>query len=349
MIKHHWNTYLLLGLLGAGIWGCSSRAEVSNNDTPVDNRLPVDIVIAKETKLQQQEVLAGTILPYQEVLVTSEVARRVISAPFKEGTLVSKGQLLYQLDSVAAKALVTQARAALSLARLNEKRLASLRASESVSVEEYDAAFSQLIQLEAAYDLALNELKKTSIRAPFAGRVGISKVHQGTLVQPGSPLVSLAETERVRVQFSVPEKYVHLIRVGLPVTLSTSSTSNGVATVVALEPTLDESTRSLTVQAIAHNTNGTYYAGMSAKVFFSSVDEKATGITLPTHALIPGADGYSVFVVRNGMAAITPVSVGNRSDQAALISAGIHHGDSVIVSNILRASPGTPIVPVTIK
>ena len=70
---------------------------------------------------------------------------------------------------------------------------------------------------------------------------------------------------------------------------------------------------------------------------------------LPTESLMPGAQGYSVFVVKNGTAKITPVTIGNRTETEALITAGLNDGDTVMISNILRSGDGTPVQVVSIK
>jgi membrane fusion protein (multidrug efflux system) len=88
---------------------------------------------------------------------------------------------------------------------------------------------------------------------------------------------------------------------------------------------------------------------MSAKVYFSVADENTKGLTLPTQALIPGANGFGVFVVKQGVARFSPVTVFSRNESDALITAGLADGDSVLVSNILRTGDGTPVQVVTAK
>jgi membrane fusion protein, multidrug efflux system len=88
---------------------------------------------------------------------------------------------------------------------------------------------------------------------------------------------------------------------------------------------------------------------MSANVFMSTVEDNATGITLPTEALIPGAQGYSVFTVKTGLARITRVTIANRTETDALITSGLNDGDTVMISNILRSGDGIPVEIISIK
>ena len=117
----------------------------------------------------------------------------------------------------------------------------------------------------------------------------------------------------------------------------------------ALNSGIDAESRTIMVQAFSANKNGKLRPGMSARVFISTVEENATGITLPTEALIPSAQGYSVFAVKNGVARITHVTIGNRTETDALITSGLNDGDTVMISNILRSGNGTPVEIVSTK
>jgi membrane fusion protein (multidrug efflux system) len=102
------------------------------------------------------------------------------------------------------------------------------------------------------------------------------------------------------------------------------------------------------LQAVAPNYSKLFKPGMSAKVMFNTAPG-TKGITVPTEALIPNGNGYSVFVVKNGAAAITPVVISNRNESEAIITKGLNDGDSVMISNILRASDGIRVQVVTSK
>jgi len=121
------------------------------------------------------------------------------------------------------------------------------------------------------------------------------------------------------------------------------------AKVVSTEASVDMQSRNITVQAITSNPGRKLKAGMSAKVFFSTTRENATTISVPTEALIPGGNGYSVFVVKNNMAKITAVTTGSRNEKDVVITSGLNIGDTVMVSNTLRAADGIPLTVVASK
>lgn len=336
------------------IIGCSSKASDNKKNEspgqPVTAALPVDVRIASETSLQQTETVAGSILPNRTVDIMSELSKKIIAVSFKDGSYVGQGHILYKLDDADIRAKLRQLQAELNLARINENRLGELLKTETVRREEYDIALARLQSLQATQDLLQVELSKTSIRAPFSGVIGITKVYPGTLVSPGIPMVNLQEQRTLKIQFTISEKYLLIVKTGNKIQFSTElSDEKFTATVVSTEASVDIQSRNITVQATATNAGGKLKPGMSAKVYFNISGENAKGILIPTESLIPGGNGYNVFVVKNGHAKITPVSIANRNEQDALISSGLQHGDTVMISNILRTADGVPVTVVTNK
>jgi len=344
-MKQVLQTAIILSLAVTGVFSCSTRAA----DDPVESsavaapKLPVDVQVVSPQALNQSEVIAGSLLPNREVVITSEITKRVVSVLFKDGNYVSKGQVLYKLDDADIRARLKQLEAELHLAQINEDRLRELRKTEAVRQEEYDAAFARLQTLKASKDVLEVELSKTYIRAPFNAQAGISRMQAGGVVSPGMPLVNLQEHGTIKVQFAVSEKHLPLIKRGGTVLFSTALNQMQKAVIVATEPGLDMHSRSITVQAIAPNNSGLLKPGMSARVYFKTEPENATSIVLPTQALIPGGNGYNVFVVKDGAAKMTPVTIGNRNEENAVVTAGLNAGDTVMISNILRAMDGTPV------
>ena len=341
----HLLTAVILSLAITGTIACSTKAadDTKTNITTGTPKLPVDVQVVSATPLNQSEVIAGSIIPNREVVITSEVTKKIVAVLFKDGSQVVQGQVLYKLDDADIRARIKQLHAELQLAEINEGRLRELRKTETVRQEEYDAAYARLQTLKATEDVLKVELSKTFIKAPFSGKVGISRVHTGTVVSPGLPLVSLQEQGTIKVQFAISEKHLPLIRKGGAIQFSTALNTMQQATVVATEPGVDMQSRTITVQAIAPNPSGILKPGMSAKVYFKTHEDNATSMMLPTQALIPGGNGYNVFVVKGGVAKMTPVTIGHRNEEQALVTRGLNNGDSVMVSNILRAMDGTPV------
>lgn len=312
--------------------------------------VPVDIVLAQEETLQQHESITGTTLPFREVIIRSEVPQRILQVGFQDGAHVAQGQLLYKLNDADLQARLKQLSAELQLAALNEKRLADLLKTEAVRQQEYDEVATRLHILQAQKEMLQADLAKTAIHAPFAGSIGITKMVAGAYVTPNVELVSLQDLSQIKLHFAVPEKYLPLIRTGSTVHFTTGlSADQHTATIRATEPGVDANNRSVLVQAVAANPGGKLKGGLSARIFFSTTGADAKGITIPTEALIPGGNGYAVFVKKGGSAKMSPVTIGSRTETHAVITSGLQDGDSVIVSNILRLGDGAPVQAVASK
>lgn len=331
----------------AAVIACNSKASDKGQKPQAASApagLPVDVKVVGESSIDQNEVVAGSIVPNRTIEIAAELPRKLVAVHFKDGAFVRQGELLYQLDDADIKARIRQLQADLNLALINEQRLAALLKTESVRREEYDIAYAKLQSLQAAKEVLQVELGKTMIRAPFSGVIGISKVFAGSYIIPGTSLVGLQEQHVLKVQFSISEKYFPVLKPGTKVFFTTALNNDKItATIVSAEAFVDAQSRAILVQALVSNSTGKLKPGMSAKVFFNTSTSHAKGMMIPTEALIPGGNGYSVFVVKNGVAAIRPVTVANRNEKEAMVNTGLSAGDTVIVSNILRTSDGTPV------
>ncbi len=327
---------------------CANKSEEAQGETETaevtTSKLPVDIIVAYEQELNHEEAVVGTMMPYQEVSIVSELPQKIAQVTFKDGNYVSQHSVLYKLNDADIRARLRQIGSELELARLTKERLATLLKTETIRPQEYDEALMRFRSLEAQQELLLVDLEKTVIRAPFAGKIGISKVHLGAYVTPGAELVILQDQSSIKINFAISEKYVSLIKIGQKIRFTSElSGQEYSATISATEPGLEANGRSLQVQAIAPNTDGRFRAGLSAKVYFSITHQDAKGILVPTEALTPGEKGYSVFVLKDGLAKPVNVTVSNRTEKDAIITEGLVSGDSIIVSNMLRIVDGTPV------
>lgn len=316
----------------------------------VANKLPVDIIVAQEKALNQQEIFVGTIMPHREVAIVSETAQKITKVAFKDGSYASQGAILYTLNDADIRSRLRQVQAELKLARLNNDRMTNLLKTETIKQQEYDETLMRLNSLEAQQDYLQTELAKTVIRAPFSGKTGISQVHTGAYVSPGTPLVNLQDQSSIKINFTLPERYLSLITTGTPIKFSTGQSEEQYnASITATEPGLDTQGRSLQVQATTNNTSGKFRAGQSVKVYFSIEQKGTTGVMIPTEALMPGGKGYNAFIIKGGLAKPIPVTISNRTETEAIITSGIKSGDSIIVSNMLRIGEGTPVQAVVKK
>ncbi|MEW5677125.1 efflux RND transporter periplasmic adaptor subunit [Flavobacterium enshiense] len=334
--------------LGAVMISCNDKNEktVAENSTasPEANKLVVDAIHVEPKELNHEEAVAGSVLPFQDVIITSELSQKITRISFKEGDYVGKGQLLYKLNDSEFRARLRELNAELKLARLNEQRLGKLLQSETVRQQDYDEALTKLHVLQAQEEMVRVQLSKTEIKAPFSGKIGISKVDLGSYVTPGLPLANIQNQSTVKIDFSIPEKYIQSVAIGKTIQFTTGlSDEKHTAVISASESGVDSESRNLNLRATASNSKGIFKGGQSAKIYFPTTNENTKGVLVPTEALIPSEKGFSVYVIKNGIAKVTPVTINNRTENEAAITSGLEAGDQVIISNILRLSDGTPV------
>ncbi|MFH0761629.1 MAG: efflux RND transporter periplasmic adaptor subunit [Bacteroidota bacterium] len=305
--------------------------------------LPVECFVARDTLVDYQVETVGTLTARERVDIVSEISRKVVGIYMKEGSFVKAGQLLFKLDDADITSRINKLTIQAKLARANESRDQVLLSRGGISQERFDEVSNLRQTLEAEIEVLKVDLAKTEIRAPFAGKIGLRNTSLGALVTPGFVLANLQDVGRITVDFSVPERYSPSLQPGTPVTFRTDYLpAEQTATVEAIEPAVDQRTRTLLVRAATQNTEGNLVPGTSAKVMLTLL-EKTKSIFAPTSALIPSASGYTVFLKKQGKAQPTPVKAGIRNRDFVQILEGIQAGDTLVTTNILRVKKGSPL------
>jgi membrane fusion protein (multidrug efflux system) len=338
---------LLVAFLVISSFVLSGKSESPEAEKAIAPAAPpavlTDAYIVKKSELEDEIQTTGSVIADQEVALVTEVARKVTGIYAKEGSFVKKGALLFKLDDADLLAKKKKLQLQERLALLDEKRFRELLSTEAVNQQEYDEISTKLKVLQAEIELINVDLSKTEIRAPFDGKVGLSKVDVGDYVTPSSVLTNIEGVSKVEINFTIPEKYATDIHVGQRILFATeNNATESEAVISATEPATDLDTRSLSVKAIADNKAGRFVPGSSAKIRLS-LKKIEDGIIVPTQALIPTQQGYSLFAVKNGVADYRVVKTGARNKATIRILEGLAHGDTVITSNLLRLGPGVPV------
>ncbi len=318
-------------------------APVAPVGTPVDGR----VLVAHN--LDESMDVTGTINARQEVVLMSELGRKITQVKARDGKYVNKGDVLFQLDDADLRAQLEQLQQQEKLARLNEQRLRELITHQAVMQQDYDQTFTNLKVLQAQLQQLQVTMAKTTIRAPFAGTIGMVNVYPGSYVSPGTALATIEDNAQVKLDFSVPEKYTEALHEGDALHFTVQSGPKSyTARVLARESKLDPDTRSLLLRAVADNPGRELLAGQSARLKLSLNTSKGA-LLVPNQALIPSSQGYSVFVANGGKAELRNISVGQRDAYNVHVTSGLAAGDTLITSNMLRLAPGAAIQFISIQ
>lgn len=299
----------------------------------------------KVAKESIEEVLQskGSIIPNEEVVITSESSGKVTSITFKEGDYVKKGQLLVTLDDRELNAQLDKAKYEKEFLEKKVAREKQLNERGGVSDEQYESTQRDLQTTVADIDLIETQIEKKKIKAPFSGRIGLRYISEGKYITTDDVIAELVDASSIKIDFTLPEKYMARIKSGTEIQFKIdglAETFNG--KVYAVEPKIDINTRTISLRALSSNANGKILPGAFANVsiILNRIDD---ALCIPTEAIIPEMNTKKIFLVKDGKAVSANVETGLRLPDKIQITKGLAVGDSVIVSGILKVRNGTQL------
>lgn len=315
-------------------------AEVVRAPSGGGNRMTVNAQIIVPETFSNTINLSGTLEPNEQVQIRSEISGVVRELAFREGAHVEKGQLLIRMDDSELQAQLIQAQSREKLTEDNEKRAKLLLEREAISTQEYDVAYADYESAKAQTALIKAQLAKTRVFAPFSGRIGLRSVSVGEYLTPTVVVANLMSVDRIKILFSVPEKYSGQIQPGHPIRFTSSNLDREYeGEVYAIEPGIDEATRTIQIRAIANNPSGTLVPGAFAHIVMP-LDRLEDAILIPTYAVVPVQNGRLVYVYKNGTAVAVPVETESRTSSDVLVTQGLAPGDTLITSGIMTIRDG---------
>ena len=316
----------------------------------------VSAMTADYQQWQPQLSAVGTLRAVRGVDVTTEVAGLVRSIEFKSGEEVKAGQVLVQLNADSDVAQLHALEAAADLASTVYERDKAQLAAEVISKAQVDtdAADLKTKRAQVAQQAALVE--KKTIRAPFAGKLGITTVNPGQYLNAGDKIVTLQTIDPIYIDFNLPQQQLPRISLGQKVTLTTDAYKDAAfeGKVNAINPRVDANTRNVQIEATVPNARRQLLPGMFATVKVNSGDEQRY-LTLPQTALTYNPYGSTVFVIKpsdkkddKGNAILTAQQVfvtpgPTRGDQVAILK-GVEPGSQVVTSGQVKLKNGMPVV-----
>jgi len=324
--------------------GPPTQGQKPGGGPPGGFAIGVEAVPVGVAELKDAVAAVGSLKSSESVVLRPEIAGRIAAINFREGAAVERGAVLVALDASTQDAELKQAQASFALAQANLRRTEDLFARKFVSERAQDEAAANLKVVEANTQLAEARLRKTQIRAPFAGIVGIRNVSVGDYVKEGQELINLEAIDNLKVDFRLPEAYLGQVRRGQDLELMTDvlPDESFSATVDAIDPLLDAAGRSVSVRARLPNPNGKLRPGMFARVKLA-FGATRQALVVPEEALIPAGTEQFVFRVREGKAERVKIRTGQRGDARVEVVEGLQRGDMVVTAGQLKLRDGAPV------
>lgn len=337
---------VILGLIFVPkfLGGEKTASDKKQNPNQQNQQITVDGFIIKSAVLENDIKAIGNVKANEEAEIRSEVSRKIRGIYFKEGAFVGRGKTLFKLDSddLTAKLRRQEVDERLAITKLEREK--QLLEKGLTSQAEYDVLETTLEQIRADINITRIDISKTYVRAPFSGIIGLRNVSNGAYVTPQTVLTTMQDVSRVKIDFSIPEKYIYLFNKGQKIKFRVEGIQEEFeAEVYASEPKVENNTRSLVLRAVTNNPGKKLLPGTFANVTFL-ISENKDAMMIPTEALIPKLKGQSVYVVREGKAVLTDIEIGERTESMIqLISENIKPGDTIVTTNILRIRDKMPV------
>jgi membrane fusion protein (multidrug efflux system) len=310
---------------------------------PAGALIKVSIVIAQKQSVSNSVQAIGNIMADEEVELHAETQGRITKIGFAEGSVVTKDKQLIKIYDGDLQAQLNKALINKKLKQETENRNKQLLDKGGISQEAYDLSLTDLNSINADIEILKESIKHTVIVAPFSGKIGLKYVSEGSFVNSASKIASIQKIDRIKIEFSVPERYVSQISNGTEVNFKVEGIQKTFkAKIYAIEPKVDVVNRNVVLRAICENSNGVLLPGLFAKVNVP-LNNKEGVFLIPTQSVVPILKGQKVFVVKGDSAIEQEVEVAGRNELNVEIVSGLKTGDSIIVSGIIQMKQGVKV------
>jgi membrane fusion protein, multidrug efflux system len=307
--------------------------------------IAVEVFVATEERVEEAVRTTGTLRANEEVELVAESSGRITELLFDEGTPVAQGELLVKINDAELQAQRRSALGRLQLAETGEARREELLRVGGVSQEEYDQIRNEVSVLRAELELIAAQIARTEIRAPFSGIIGLRAVSPGSYLSPQAAVATLRQTDPIKLEFDVPERFASLVSVGDRVTFITDGSDREyVAEIYAVEAGIDLSTRSLRLRARSANPDRRLRPGEFAQVRLTLAEVEGA-VMVPSTALLSEGGRNAVFLAKGGRAEQRPVQIGLRTSDRVQVVSGIAPGDTVITRGLQLLRSGSAVRP----
>lgn len=316
---------------------------------------PAVVSTANATSASWETVLraVGSVTPVQGVTLTAETPGKVVRIEFDSGDRVEAGEVLVQMDVSQETAQLRAMEASENLARISLKRIETLLAQRSTAKSEYDVALAEHRQVLAQMDALRAVIAKKTIRAPFAGTLGLRHVNLGQNLGDADKVATLQRLDSVYVEFVLPQQQVGQVRTGYTVRVTSDALPGQTleGRLVAMEPLADSATRTVRMQAVFDNPGEILRPGMfvNAGVVLPARED----VTLvPATAVLFAAYSDSVFVVEqaegNGTEGLKLrqqfVTLGERRGDFVTVTRGVEPGQTVVSTGVFKYRNGQSVI-----
>ena len=306
------------------------------------------VVAVKTVKIQLAEFkdivqALGTTRANEQVLITSKYSDLVDEISFEDGQRVKKGDILVRLNhqEEVAKVRELEANLAESVAQLN--RFQDLLKKKATSKSELDQQDAKTKAISAQLMSARTKLNDLTIKAPFDGNLGFREISVGAYIDSGDVITSLDDLSIIKVDFSIPERFLTTIAVGQIITATNIAYQEAIfsGVITTIDTRIDAQTRTLKIRAQIPNDDFKLRPGMLLNVEIERHTD--TVLQVPESAVIPVEDKHFVYVINNNKAQRKRIDIGRRHPGIVEVLAGLELNEAVVIEGALKLRDGNDV------
>ena len=308
---------------------------------------PTAVVTARVAPIEWRDTIEalGTARANESVTLTAKVSETVRKVGFDSGDIVRAGDVIVDLSSGAQLAGLEEARASFQEAERQLARGQELAPTKIISESQLDTLRSTRDAAKARMDVVRAQLSDRVITAPFDGILGFRQVSPGTLVTPGTPIATLDDISVIKLDFTVPERYLAVLARGQDVAAKSETYPDRefAGRIASVDSRVDPVTRSVTVRAEIPNADRLLRPGMlmSLDVFLAP----RQAVVVPEIAVLQvGADAFVYRVKADQTVERAKVELGSRRQGEVEVRAGLADGDRVVTEGTVKLREGASVV-----
>lgn len=346
---------LFMAALFAGCLGEEKKASMPQLPPPT---VSTQVVAVHDVPLRYH--YPARLISAHEVEVVAKVPGTLVAQHFKEGDMVKKGDLLYEIDPNTYKARYEQAlssfevqKTLLESATRTWKRAQALQKSNAISQQEYDDALGAYESAKASLELAkVNvqlakiDLDDATIEATISGVIGQTNVDVGNYISSANvPLVTITQLDPIHVEFSLPQRDYFIIKPSLDTIKLRIDGPDGHSVegrLIYTDAKVNDKTSTVTLKGSFENSSNLLLPGLFTRVYLEGLVLK-DAITIPQKALVQDPSGTYVYIHKDGKALRVPVEIGEAVEGNFIIKSGLKGQEEIILDNLTKLRPNIPV------
>lgn len=327
-----------LALIALSLAGCSGAKEQKARPAALVEAAPIS-----EADFTDDLDAVGTALANEQVILSAPVTERITSINFADGGYVAKGQVIATLAVGQERAELAAAEAQALQAKQQLNRIQALKQRGFATSSSLDQQVAAANSASANAQLARASIGDRVIRAPFAGWVSLRTVSPGAIVSAGTPIATVSDISRIKLDFTVPETRLSMIREGQPIKAVSAAWSDQpfAGAIATIDPVIDAATRAVRVRAILPNPDRRLKPGMLLTV--NVVTRQRRSLAVPELSIVGDGEDRYVFLVEGGKAKRVKVETGVRQNGVVEILGGVKKGQSVVTEGVVKLTDGVPV------